>query len=350
MRELSYGQAVNEAMHVAMANDAKVISYGLGICDPKAVFGTTQGLQEAFGSERVFDMPVSENALTGIAVGAALAGYKPVMTHQRVDFTLVAMDQIVNAAAKWFYMFGGQTSVPIVIRMIIGRGWGQGPTHSQALHSWYSHIPGLKVILPTTPADAKGMLIEAIHDPNPVIMLEHRWLHATRGDVPKGDYRVPLGKASVLRQGTDVTIVATSLMSIEAVIAAKALASQGVSCEIIDMRTTRPIDWDQIKASVQKTGHLVALDVSHTAHSVASEVVAHITENCFKDLKAAPKRVCLPDHAVPTSQALTENFYPDAGSVIAAVAEILGRPLSVDTLERPTSPHDVPGTWFNGPF
>lgn len=350
MTEMSYGQAVNEAMHVAMANDPKVISYGLGICDPKAVFGTTQGLQEAFGKDRVFDVPVSENALTGIAVGAALAGYKPVVTHQRVDFTLVAMDQIVNSAAKWFYMFGGQTPVPIVIRMIIGRGWGQGPTHSQALHSWYSHIPGLKVILPTTPADAKGMLIEAIHDPNPVIMLEHRWLHATRGEVPEGDYRVPLGKASVLREGTDVTLVSISLMSIEALIAAKALAEQGVSAEIIDLRTTRPIDWDLITASVKKTGHLLALDVSHTAHSVASEIVAHVTENNFGDLKAAPKRVCLPDHAVPTSQGLTKGFYPDAKTVVTAIADTLGRSLSTDNLDRPRIPHDVPGTRFNGPF
>jgi len=349
MTQMTFGAAINDAMHLAMAADPKVLAFGLGICDPRAIFGTTTGLQESFGKDRVFDMPVSENALTGMAVGAAIGGYKPVMVHQRLDFTLVSMDQIVNSAAKWFYMFGGQTPIPLVIRMIVGRGWGQGPTHSQALHAWFAHIPGLKVVLPSTADDAKGLLLESIYDPNPVIFIEHRWLHNSLGEVPTGDHRVPLGKAATVVNGSDITLVASSLMTVEAKRASEFLASHGISCEVIDLRTVRPIDWNTIEQSVSKTGRLVALDIGHPTASIASEIVAGVSERCFGSLKAPPVRICLPDHAVPTSPALTDGFYPSSAEIAKAVAVMMGRQLSIEELID-AHPHDVPGDWFRGPF
>src|SRR5258708_15855693 len=216
-RNLSFVQAINEALHAAMAADPSVICYGLGVDDPKTIFGTTKGLKEHFGPERVWDMPTSENAMTGVAIGAALQGLRPVMVHQRLDFFLLALDQLVNNSAKWHYMFGGQRSVPITIRLILGRGWGQGPTHSQSLHAWFAHVPGLKVVMPTSAEDAYGLLLSSIFDDNPVLFLAPRWLHETVGPVPEGDYRLPIGKARVLREGSDLTIVAMSYMVVEAI-------------------------------------------------------------------------------------------------------------------------------------
>ncbi len=191
----NFSEAIREALFVAMEADSGVLCYGLGVTDPKGVFGTTMGLEEKFGSNRVFDMPTSENAMTGIGIGASLNGFRPVLTHQRLDFALLSLDQIINNAAKWRFMFGGARGVPITIRMIIGRGWGQGPTHSQNLQALFGHIPGLKVVMPSTAKDAKGLLLSSIFDPDPVIFLEHRWLHSMVEDVPEGDYRTLFGVA-----------------------------------------------------------------------------------------------------------------------------------------------------------
>jgi len=349
MTQMTFGEAINDAMHVAMAADPKVLAFGLGICDPKAVFGTTAGLQEAFGKDRVFDMPVSENALTGMAVGAAIGGYKPVLVHQRLDFALVSIDQIVNSAAKWFYMFGGQTPVPMVIRMIVGRGWGQGPTHSQALHSWFAHIPGLKVVMPSTAADAKGLLLESIFDPNPVIFIEHRWLHNAIGFVPEGDFRLPIGKANIVRSGKDVTLIAVSLMVPEALRSSEYLSLQGIDCEIIDLRSVRPIDWDIIFSSVEKTGRLVVLDIGHTSVSISSEIVANVCQYCYGSLLARPERIGLPDHAVPTGFSLTDDFYPSARSIAEKVLSLFDKSPDSEWVDD-LFPHDIPGKWFSGPF
>ena len=235
MTVMSFAAAIRDALAVALARDPGVIVYGLGTTDPKGVFGTTQDLHKTFGPERVFDMPTSENAMTGIGVGAALAGLRPVLTHQRLDFALLSLDQIVNNAAKWRFMFGGGRPVPLTIRMIIGRGWGQGPTHSQSLQAWFAHIPGLKVVMPTTPEDAKGLLLESIFDDDPVIYLEHRWLHNMTDEVAEGDYRVAIGSARRLRSGADVTIVAMSLMTVEALHAVDHLVHQGITCDLIDL-------------------------------------------------------------------------------------------------------------------
>ena len=351
MTQKNFANAINEALHVAMALDPTLICYGLGVTDPKAVFGTTANLAQRFGAERVFDMPTSENAMTGVAIGAALNGIKTVVTHQRLDFFLLAMDQLVNGAAKWHYMYGGQNSIPITIRLIIGRGWGQGPTHSQNLQAWFAHIPGLKVVMPTTPEDAKGLLLASIFDPNPVIFLEHRWLHNALGEVPEGDTRVPLGQARIVRSGTDVTIVAMSYMTVEALHAADYMTMQGISCEVLDLRTIKPLDWQTVMDSVAKTGRLLALDSGFTTGSVAGEIVARVAMEKFSELKSAPARLAMPDVPEPTSLALTEGFYVRAADIAARVMEMLGRDSSKvrDDLPMPTL-HDVPGEWFKGPF
>jgi len=346
-----YYEAINDALKQAMQIDKKVLCYGLGVDDPKHIFETTSDLQELFGEKRVFDMPTSENAMTGVAIGVALGGYRPVMVHQRLDFFLLAMDQLVNAAAKWHYMFGGQNNIPLVIRLIIGRGWGQGPTHSQALHSWFAHIPGLKVVMPSTASDAKGLLMSSIFDGNPILFLEHRWLHNQKEDVPEGDYRVPIGKGRLLREGDDITIVANSYMTVEAIHAVDHLRSQNVTCDLIDLRTIRPLDWDIIEKSVEKTGRLLVLDIGSSFGSIAGEIISGITERKFSFLKVAPSRVCLPDHAVPTSPALTKGFYPEAVEIIKAIEKQLNKKLEwVSLSKQQTWPHDVPGSWFQGPF
>ena len=217
LKNKTFAGAINEALHISMKKDKKLLCYGLGVTDPKGVFGTTLNLEKKFGSERVFDIPTSENAITGVAIGAALNGIKSVVTHQRLDFFLLAMDQLVNSAAKWYYMFGSRRSVPITIRLIIGRGWGQGPTHSQNLQSWFNHIPGLKVVMPSFADDAKGLLIASIFDPNPVVFLEHRWLHGIKTDFKKGNYKTKIGKAKICKTGKDITIVGMSYLTLEAI-------------------------------------------------------------------------------------------------------------------------------------
>lgn len=347
----TFASAINDALHTAMAIDSSVICYGLGVTDPKAVFGTTANLEKRFGKERVFDMPTSENAMTGVAIGAALNGIKPVMTHQRLDFFLLAMDQIVNSGAKWHYMFGGQNSIPITIRLIIGRGWGQGPTHSQNLHAWFAHIPGLKVVMPTTPEDAKGLLLSSIFDPNPVIFLEHRWLHNMVGNVPDGDFRILLGQARIVQNGSDITIVSMSYMTIEALHAADYLKTQGISCEVIDLRTIKPLDWKSVFDSVMKTGRLLALDSGFTTGSVAGEIVARVAMEQFSALKCAPARLAMPDVPEPTSHALIKGFYIRANDIALKVLEMLGHS-TAEFLNQPsgTEQQDVPGEWFKGPF
>ena len=350
-RQLSFASAINEAMHQSMAMDEGVIAYGLGITDPKSIFQTTAGLEQTFGKERVFDMPTSENAMTGVAVGAALNGIRPVMVHQRLDFFLLAMDQLVNSAAKWHFMFGGKHSVPITIRLILGRGWGQGPTHSQNLQAWFAHIPGLKVVIPTSAEDAKGLLISSIFDENPVLFLEHRWLYNSKGMVPENLYCTPLGKASTIRKGDAVSIIAMSYMTVEAVHAADYLTQYGIFCDVIDLRTIRPLDWDTVFASVKRTGRVLALDTGHSTGSVAGEVIARVSSACWSDLKCAPIRIAMPDFPEGTSPALTKAYHPRAETIVERVALMIGKKIDISNmLAKRSYPHDIPGDWFTGPF
>jgi pyruvate dehydrogenase E1 component beta subunit len=351
MSEMSFASAVNDALHTAMHLDSSVIFYGLGATDPKEIFGTTAGLAKKFGHSRVFDTPTSENGMTGIGIGAALGGMRTIMTHQRLDFFLLAMDQLVNSAAKWHYMFGSQISVPITIRLIVGRGWGQGPTHSQNLQAWFAHVPGLKVVMPTTPADAKGLLLSSIFDPNPVVFLEHRWLHQSVGEVEKGDIRVPIGLAKIVRMGKDVTVVAASYLVVEALQAAKVLAEEGIECEVIDLRTISPLDWDAVHSSVKKTRRLIVLDSGAQTGSVAGEIIARVAIKQHHVLEAAPIRLAMPDVPEPTSFGLTKGFFVRGINIYQSAMAMFGKleTVKADVLDEP-SPHDVPGEWFKGPF
>ena len=347
----TFKEGIRRATRDAMAADPSVICTGLGVTDPGGVFGTTSGLLAEFGPERVFDGPTSENAMTGVGVGAALAGLKPVMSHQRLDFFLLAMDQLVNSAAKWHYMFGGHVTVPLTIRLIIGRGWGQGPTHSQNYQAWFAHVPGLKVIAPAFPRDAYGLLRASINDPNPVVFLEHRWLHNATGDLTPDDLSGELGRARVCREGADVTVCASGLLTLEAIKAADWLAAHGVDCDVIDLRTLNPIDWDTIFESVVKTGRLVAVDSAAITGSVAGEIIARVTTNAFAYLRAAPIRVAQPDIPEPTSPGLTEGFHVSARTIAEAALTSMNRPFAEDIMElNASTPHDVPGPWFSGPF
>lgn len=349
MRSLRFNEAIREALDLALAADPRVLVMGLGVPDPKGVFGTTLGLQKRHGARRVLDMPTSENGMTGVALGTTLAGMRPVLVHQRLDFALLAIEQMVNQAAKWRYMFGGQMGAPLVIRLVVGRGWGQGTQHAQSLHSWFAHIPGLKVALPATPADAKGLLLSAIDDEDPVIFIEHRWLHGVFGPVPEGDAREPLGVARIARAGGDVTIAAVSYMTIEALRAAELLAPLGVSAEIVDLRSLRPLDEATLLGSVRKTRRLLVADTGWVFGGFSGELAALAAEKAWDALVAPPRRLGTADCPIPSTPALANLCYPRAEELAEAALGLVGRPELAAKLER-RPPSDVPDPGFTGPF
>ncbi|KZR90588.1 alpha-ketoacid dehydrogenase subunit alpha/beta [Synechococcus sp. MIT S9508] len=350
-REISYAEALLEAQDQCLGQDLTTYLMGLGVPDPKGIFGTTLGLQEKHGKQRVFDIPLAENALTGVAIGTAITGLRPILTHQRVDFALVSIDQVVNQAAKWHYMFNGTMSVPMVIRMIIGRGWGQGPQHSQSLHAWFGHIPGLKVIMPTTAFDAKGMLISAIEDDNPVLCLEHRWLYNVKDLVPTDAYRVPLGKARVVRMGTDVTLVGISYMTLECLKAADELQAYGIHAEVVDLRSIRPIDDELLIESVNRTKRLLVVDHADPFCGVASEIVSLIAEKLFSQLISAPEKLALPSYPAPTSHSLADDYYPISDDIVKRVlAQMKSSAEFVPSFQSSTRRRDQPNRDFQGPF
>jgi pyruvate dehydrogenase E1 component beta subunit len=297
------------------------------------------------------DMPLAENGMTGVVIGASLNGFRPILTHQRVEFALLSIEQIVDQAAKWFYMNAGQQNVPIVIRLIIGRGWGQGAQHSQSLESWFAHIPGLKVVMPSNAYDAKGLLISSVEDNNPVIFLEHRWLHNTVDYVPNESYRVPIGKAKVVREGKDITIVAHSYMVIESIRCSEVLVSQDISVEVVDLRTIRPLDIDTVLNSVKKTGRLVVADNGWTSFGVSAEIISIVTESIFDELLTAPQRIGMNNSPSPSSRALANNFYPRAINIAEIVCKILQVSVDLDKVfPKSKFSEDVPDPSFNGPF
>lgn len=354
VRQIKFCDAILEGTDQAMEADQKVYIMGLGVPDPKGIFGTTVGLAEKYGPERVMDMPTSENAMTGVAIGTAIRGMRPIMTHQRVDFFLLALDQLINNASKWHYMFGGKKTVPIVIRLIMGRGWGQGPQHSQTLQSIFAHIPGLKVVMPSNPYDAKGLLLSAIDDENPVVYLEHRWLHGIFGEVPTEPYRVPIGKAKIVKPGTDVTVVACSHMTFEAFKAAQLLEKEGLSVEIVDIRSLKPLDKETILESVRKTGRLIVADPDWKTVGFSSEILAVAAEEALFALKCPPIRVTYPDRHTPTSWVLSNHYYPTARHIAEAICKVMGKPTGVLVKEilnhAMAGPLDVPDREFTGPF
>jgi pyruvate dehydrogenase E1 component beta subunit len=321
-RLLSYRDAAREGLRLALKEDKRVFLFGEGIDDPGGVFGTTLNLQKEFGSERIFDTPICENMLTGVAIGASLAGLRPVLVHMRTDFMLISMDQLVNHAAKWKYMFGGKVSVPIVIRAIIGGGWGSAAQHSQPLQALFTHIPGLKVVMPSTAYDVKGLLLSSIKDNSPVIFIEHKWLYDQLDYVPKGPYFIPLGKSILRRKGKDLTLIADSFMVVLAGEAAKILAKEGIDIEIVDLRTIKPLDHDLILASAKKTGRVAVLDFGYKFCGISSEVSSFLTERAWDYLKSPILRIAFPDVPTPGNCVLEKVFYPNVENIISQIKEL----------------------------
>ncbi len=319
-RKITFCEALNEALHQEMERDTRVFVYGI----ENKVFGSLKGLAEQFGEERCFATPLSEEAMTGLGLGAALNGMRPVHTHIRIDFFLLAMNQLINMISSYHYGTGGRLKVPLVIRAVVGRGWGQGFQHSKSLHSLFAHIPGLKVIMPTTPYDAKGLLTAAIRDDNPVISIEHRWLYWQEGSVPEYSYTIPIGEPAVLRKGSDVTVVGTSWMNVEAIKAAEILAKRGVRVEVIDLRSAAPLNDEIIVDSVAKTGHCIVADNDWVHCGLSAEIAARISEKCFGKLRSPVARIGFLHAPCPTTRPLENAFYPNAVDIIRAVEKKLG--------------------------
>lgn len=323
MRKISYGEAIKEAVEQMMEKDTRVFVMGQGCTSPWYVGNTCEGFLKKFGEKRVIDTPVSEAAITGAAIGAAMAGSRPVLVHPRLDFMYLALDQIINQAANWHYMFGGEVNVPITIRGIINRGREQGAQHSQAIQAIFAHIPGLKVVMPATPYDAKGLLIAAIQDNNPVIYIDDKWLYNEEGEVPEEIYTVPIGKGIIKKQGKDVTVAAISYMVKKAMEAGTVLEKEGIDAEIIDLRTIKPLDHNLLFESVKKTGRLVIADAAWKFCGIGAEVSALVSENILKFLKAPIKRVALPGTPAPASSALEKFYYPNENNIVKVIKDLM---------------------------
>ncbi len=325
MRVLTYVQAIREAHAQLLASDPRVFLLGQGLWSPWYAGGSLENLDREFGRGRLLDSPVSENAVTGMAVGAALAGMRPIVFHPRLDFLLLAMDPVINQAANWSYLFAGQGSVPLVIRAVINRGGEQGAQHSQALHAMFMHVPGLKTVMPATPADAKGLLLAAVEDPNPVLYIDDRWLYGLTGPVPEDGYRTPIGEAALRRAGRDVTIVGISWMAAQALEAADRLAGQGIEAEVIDLRSLKPWDQSRVLASARKTRHAIVADPGWRTAGASAEIAATIAAEAFHDLEAPVERVTLPDTPAPTARVEEQAYYPGPEAIVEAAWRALGR-------------------------
>jgi pyruvate dehydrogenase E1 component beta subunit len=321
VKEVRYIKAINEALHEEMARDENVFIIGEDVGAPGGAFGGTRGLLQAFGERRVKDTPISESAIVGLALGAAMKGLRPVVEVMFADFLPVCMDQIVNQIAKTRFMFGGQFTAPLVIRAPGGAGLNAGPQHSQSLEAWFAHVPGLKVVMPATPADAKGLLKSAIRDDDPVLFLEHKALYAMSGQVPEEEYLVPLGKADIRRTGKDVTIVTASRMVQQALDAAETLAGQGTDAEVIDLRSLTPLDKEAIFNSVEKTSRLVIAHEAVKAFGIGAEIAAMVSEEMIDVLDAPVVRVGAPFSPVPFSQ--EGDYLPNASDVVRAVEKVM---------------------------
>ncbi len=325
MRELTYVEALNEALHQLLEDDEDVLLIGQGVNSPWYVGASCTGLIERFGERRVIDTPVSENAVTGAAVGAALAGMRPILEHPRLDFMYYAMDPIANHAANWHYMFGGSLSAPVTIWGIVNRGGEQGAQHSQSTHAMFAHLPGLKVVMPSTPYDVKGLLRSCVYDGNPVLFVDDRWLYKIKGDVPEEHYSVPIGKGVVRRKGKDITIVATSFMVHEALGAASDLKAEGIDAEVIDPLTIKPLDSGMIVSSVKKTKRLLVADGGWRSYGAAAEIIARIGEDeVVRTLKAPMARVTLPDSPAPASRALERYYFKNSEDVSREARRLMG--------------------------
>lgn len=325
IRMISYADAIREALIQAMTLDKSVFLMGQGINDKVGMFGATTDLYKQFGEERVFDTPLAETGLTGVAVGASMGGLRAVYCHNRPDFLMLSMDQIVNHASKYNYMSGGECPIPLVLWAVTGQGWGSAAQHSQALQGLFMHIPGLKIVMPTTPYDAKGFMLQAIADNNPVLFLDHRQIYNQKGNVPKEMYTIPFGKGTVRRIGEDVTILGISSMLPEALKASDILRNYNIFAEVIDLRTIKPFDEEMLIESVKKTGRLVIVDTGWKTGGVASEIASVVYEKAFEDLKMPIKRVALPDLPTPAAYTLEEKYYNTYENIVDAVKQMFER-------------------------
>lgn len=324
MRTLTYAQAMREAHAQLLESDPRVFVIGQGLWSPWYAGTSLKDLDKEFGKDRIMDSPVSENAVTGTAVGAAICGMRPIVFHPRMDFMLLAVDPIVNQAANWSYIFSGQVNVPVVIRASVNRGGEQGAQHSQALHAMFMHVPGLKVVMPASPEDAKGLLIAAVNDGNPVLYIEDRWLYDLAGEVPEEMYSTPIGKAVLRRRGSDLTIVGLSYLAQQAVIAGAELAEIGIEADVIDLRSLKPWDEGTVISSVKKTGRLIIADGAWKTCGAAAEIAATVASEAFSYLRAPIQRVCLPDTPAPTSTAQEAAYFIHAKDIVTAAALLLG--------------------------
>jgi pyruvate dehydrogenase E1 component beta subunit len=341
-RMITYAQALNEAIYQEMDRDSSVFVYGI----ENKMFGTLEGIEKKFGQKRCFSTPLSEDAMTGFGLGAAINGLRPIHTHIRIDFFLLAMNQLINMIASYHYGSAGKLNVPLVIRAVVGRGWGQGYQHSKSLQSIFAHIPGLKVIMPTTPYDAKGMLTAAIRDNGPVICIEHRWLYWQEGHVPLDAYEVEIGKSLILRSGTDLTIVSTSWMNVEAIKAAEILERHGISVEIIDPRSISPLDHAPMIESVTKTKRCIVADNDWLHCGFSGEIATRIYEYCFSTLLSPIKRIGFAEVPCPTARNLEDNFYPNAETIIRVAEEMF----SLDAIDLSKEIFYSHENRFKGPF
>ena len=324
MATMNFGQAINDALRLEMERDSKVYIAGEDVGVFGGCFGVTQGLFDKFGEKRVRDTPITESAIIGTAVGAAAAGMRPVAEIMFVDFIGVCLDQLYNQAAKMKYMFGGKARIPMVLRAACGAGIGAAAQHSQCLESWFMHVPGLKVVMPSTPADAKGLLMSSIRDDNPVVYLEHKMLYGIEDEVPEGEYLVPIGKADVKQEGTDVTILATARMVHFALEAAKTLAGEGISAEVVDPRCLCPLDEETILESVKKTHRIVVVTEEVKFAGSSAEMAAMVAEKAFDYLDAPVTRVAAPFCPVPFAKPLEDAYIPSVAEIIEAAKAVAG--------------------------
>ena len=355
MRKIKFFEAIKEAQIQAMRKDESVIVMGLGVNDPKGIFGTTKDLNKIFGNKRVLETPTSENALTGIAVGAAIQGLKPILIHQRVEFSLLSMEQIINQAAKLYFLSNGKYKVSVVIRVMIGKGWGQGPQHSQSLETLFAHIPGLKVVSPSNAYDAKGLLNSAINSGHPVIFFEHRWLHNIEDNVPKKLYQIPFGKAKIIQKGKDITIISFSEALVQVLRLREILLKSKISAEIIDMRSLRPLDKKTIIKSLKKTRKVLVVDNGWKTYGIGSEIISILSEEKSINFKSKPMRLGIKELPIPSSRAIATESYLSPQKILDAISKVSSKKINLASkkefinkyLHEPT---DVPYKDFKGPF
>lgn len=345
IKEITYSVAINEALHIKMSKDKKLVVFGLDVEDHNGIQGTTLGLKK-YGDSRFFSTPLSEDAMTGVAIGLAAAGLRVVHIHIRMDFMLLCMNQLINMAAKMRYMYNGTVKVPLVVRCMVGRSWGQGAQHSQSLQSLFSHIPGLKIVAPSNAYDAKGLLISSIEENCPVIYMEHRLLYNTKSYVKKNYYKVPIGKARIMTKGEDLTIVSLSHMSILSYRVAKILKKYGINIELIDLRSIKPLDINTIIKSVKKTNKLLVIDNGWSFCGLSSEIIAQVSLKCNKRILF--EKLTFLEAPCPTAPNLEKEFYPSPEKIIMTVKKMLNINININLSRQEKSIKEVDD--FKGPF